>query len=96
MKEPMMLKRKAKKQNPVMVREFFFAVRSRDYKKVKNLLKDKSLDPDVRDLEDPIHPTALHVACELDDDEMAWILLKSKSKPADVNVETLKGRRPIW
>ncbi|XP_067652019.1 serine/threonine-protein phosphatase 6 regulatory ankyrin repeat subunit A-like [Haliotis asinina] len=95
MKDPTMLQRKPR-QDPV-VREFFKAVRTRDHKKVRLMLKNKTIqDPDVRDMDDPLRPTALLVASEMDDDETAWLLLKPKNKPADVNAETVRGRRAIW
>ena len=77
-------------------RGFFISVRAGDHKKVKQMVKEKQVDVNAADPEDPRGATAIIIASELGDVEMVRILMKAKPKPADVNAETVTGRRAIW
>ncbi|CAG2203405.1 unnamed protein product [Mytilus edulis] len=75
--------------------ELFECIRQKNYVKVKKLIKSKDCDKNGRDVEDPLFPTPLIVASELDDTEMVKLLVGAK-RPANVNDENLHGRRPVW
>ncbi|KAK7505757.1 hypothetical protein BaRGS_00003028 [Batillaria attramentaria] len=82
--------------SPNNLRAFFVSVRSGDHNKVKHLLKERLVNVNSQDPDDPLGSTAIIKASELDDVEMVRILMKAKPKPADVNAETVRGRRAIW
>lgn len=76
---------------------FFEAIREGAVAKVKTMLRSKNMNLNTRDLNDPLAPTALIVACETDSTEIVKLLLTmKKAKHLDVNQENKRGRRPIW
>ena len=94
-----MSKQKHQHDKPVdrgQQRGFFISVRAGDHRKVKLMLKERQVDVNAADPEDPRGATAIIIASELGDVEMVQILMKAKPKPADVNAETVTGRRAIW
>lgn len=82
--------------SPDNLRAFFVSVRAGDHKKVKHLLKERLVNVNTQDSEDPHGTTAIIIASELQDVEMVQVLMKAKPTPADVNAETVTGRRAIW
>lgn len=84
------------KTNISELREFFACVRAGDHRKVKQCLKDKFVDVDSVDPDDPLGPTAIIIASELGDVKMVQMFMRAKPKPANVNAETVNGRRAIW
>ncbi|XP_041355028.1 ankyrin repeat and SOCS box protein 2-like [Gigantopelta aegis] len=83
------------RQDP-KVKEFFYNVRHLECSRVKRLLKEKTISPDIQDKHCELLPTALNIAAELNSAEMAQVLIAAKPKPADVNAVTADDRRPIW
>ncbi|XP_062569296.1 putative ankyrin repeat protein RF_0381 [Saccostrea cucullata] len=77
-------------------RDFFDLMIERQYTKVKKMLKEGKVDVNSRDTDNHLLPTPLLIATELNDVELVKLLLKAKPKPANVNDENIKGRRPIW
>lgn len=60
------------------------------------MIKENVVDVNSRDVDDPLYPTPLLVATQLNDGELVKLLLKAKPKAANVNDENIRGRRPIW
>ncbi|XP_061180289.1 putative ankyrin repeat protein RF_0381 isoform X2 [Saccostrea echinata] len=77
-------------------RDFFDLMIERQYSKIKKMLKEGKVDVNSRDTDNHLLPTPLLIATELNDVELVKLLLKAKPKPANVNDENIKGRRPIW
>ena len=76
---------------------FFGAMREGSVPKVKSLLRNKNINMNTKDLDDPNEPTALIVACEVNNAEIVKLLLSSKkARSVDVNQEDKAGRKPIW
>lgn len=81
---------------PPATRDFFDFMVERRYDQVKKMLKERLVDVNSRDTDNRLLPTPLLIATELNDVELVKLLLKAKPKPANVNDENIKGRRPIW
>ena len=60
------------------------------------MLRHKDVDINTRDTDDPLLPTPLLVAAEMDSAEMVKVLMKNKHKKPNVNDENIKGKRAIW
>ncbi|XP_076448878.1 uncharacterized protein LOC143285460 [Babylonia areolata] len=94
-------KKKKRRDKPVIVddarqREFFLSVKAGNHEKVQKLLKERVVDVNAMDPDDLKGATAIIIASELGDTQMVQVLMKAKPKPADVNAETVTGRRAIW
>lgn len=76
--------------------DFFTAVYSQNHQHVKEIIKEKRVNISTRDIRQHSEPTALLIACELNDKDLVKLLLQAKPNPADVNAENNNGRRPIW
>ncbi|XP_060591551.1 receptor-interacting serine/threonine-protein kinase 4-like isoform X1 [Ruditapes philippinarum] len=76
---------------------FFEAIREGSIQKTKAILRGKNMNMNTRDLNDKNTPTALIVACEVNNTEIVKLLLTmKKARILDVNQEDKVGRRPIW
>lgn len=76
---------------------FFEAIREGSIQKTKAILRGKNMNLNTRDLNDKNAPTALIVACEVNNTEIVKLLLTmKKARSLDVNQEDKVGRRPIW
>ena len=76
---------------------FFDAIREGSVQKVKTIFRQKNLNLNTRNLNDPNNPTALIAACECDNAEIVKLLMTmKKQRSIDVNQEDRLGRRPIW
>lgn len=76
---------------------FFEAIREGSLPKVKSILRGKNFSLNTRDLNNKNAPTALIVACEMDNPDIVKLLLTAKkARFIDVNQEDKCGRRPIW
>lgn len=76
---------------------FFDAIREGSAQKVKSILRGKNMNLNTRDLNDLNAPTALIVACEVNNTDIVRLLLTmKKARFIDVNQEDKVGRRPIW
>lgn len=76
---------------------FFEAIREGSVQKVKAILRGKNMNLNTRDLNHPDAPTALIVACEVNNTEIVKLMLTmKKARFIDVNQEDKSGRRPIW
>ena len=73
--------------------EFFRAIREGNYRHVGDMLKRKSVKPDVRDVEYPTRPTALIIAAEQNNEILVEILLHFHP---DVDIEDKAGKRAVW
>ncbi|XP_056022784.1 ankyrin-2-like isoform X2 [Ostrea edulis] len=87
---------KEKPDMPPITRDFFDLMVERQYSQIKKMLKEGKVDVNSRDTDNHFLPTPLLIATELNDVELVKLLLKAKPKPANVNDENIKGRRPIW
>jgi ankyrin repeat protein len=63
---------------------------------VKQMIKEGNVNVNARDPENPHGATALIIASLAGNVEMVRTLMKAKPKPADVNAETITGKRAIW
>jgi hypothetical protein len=76
---------------------FFEAIPEGSIQKTKAILRGKNMNMNTRDLNDKNTPTALIVACEVNNTEIVKLLLTmKKARILDVNQEDKVGRRPIW
>ncbi|XP_052815245.1 putative ankyrin repeat protein RF_0381 isoform X2 [Mya arenaria] len=76
---------------------FFEAIRDGSVQKVKSIFRQKNMNLNTRDMNDPNCPTALIAACESDHAEIVKLLMTmKKAREIDVNQENKDGRRPIW
>ncbi|KAK7114601.1 putative ankyrin repeat protein RF_0381 [Littorina saxatilis] len=89
-------KRNEKPVDTSQQRGLFINVRAGDHNKVKRFVKDRVVDVNEADHDDPRGVTAIILASELGDVEMVKLLMKAQPKAADVNAETVTGRRAIW
>ncbi|XP_069113742.1 putative ankyrin repeat protein RF_0381 isoform X3 [Argopecten irradians] len=94
-KELLKMMKKRDSLAPV-AKEFVDFIRAGDHKNVKRMIKERVVDVNLRDTEDPVLPTPLLIAAEMNDEEMVRLLMKAKPYPASVNDETTKGKRAIW
>lgn len=81
--------------SPAAVR-FFDAVYNNQLKALKYIMKREKVDPNIGDIRQPSHPTALIHACENLNINLARALLEAKPVGADVNKSDQNGRRAIW
>ena len=82
--------------DPIQQQEFFISVKSGNLAKVKQMVKDRVVDVNAKDPDDPKGATAIIIASELGYIQIVEILMKAKPRHADVNAETITGRRAIW
>ena len=75
---------------------FFSALRAGDAAMVRKFLEKRDVNVNMRDMEDPLEPTPLLVACERQHYDVIKALVGARPKPADINLESTKGKRPIW
>ncbi|KAH3774565.1 poly [ADP-ribose] polymerase tankyrase-2-like isoform X2 [Dreissena polymorpha] len=75
----------------------FDTIKQGSAQKVKSIFRQKNLNLNTRNLNDPRCPTALIAACEANSTEIVQLLMTSKkARQIDVNQEDKAGRRPIW
>ena len=76
------------------------AVRANDVQRMRDLLasgcKDFRPNCNIRDLEDPLEPPLLNVACERGYHDIVRILVLRKAEPAYINDPNKRGVMPIW
>ena len=88
-------KRKSTPGNP-KTEKFFQAVREGDVARVEILIRNEEVNVNARDPGDSLEQTALLIACEEQNVRLAKVLVTAKPDRADVNLENLKGQKPIW